>query len=302
MGAAGPPRVRVPVEQWRSLGVPFARPRRSPRTAPGAAGRRHRLVHPPGRPRRRRASAAPRTPTSTRIAALAPDLVIANEEENRARRPRRAAGGGPEVLVTEVRTLPQAFRELERVLVDGCGLARPGWLDEAEAAWRRTYGASRRRRGAPSYRSGGGRGWCSGRDTFAGDVLARLGVDNVYAGHPSAIRGSRSRSCRPRAAGPGRAARRAVPLHGRGRPRGVPRPAARRSSAAATSPGTAPRWPRRHGCWARPCEQRAADQTPRTVRRRGGQPRRRPAATYRATASQAERVRARCAGPAPRRP
>ena len=38
-------------------------------------------------------------------------------------------------MVTEVRDLEQAFAELDRVLVRGCGLPRPGWLDEAEAAW-----------------------------------------------------------------------------------------------------------------------------------------------------------------------
>ncbi|MET7938330.1 helical backbone metal receptor [Streptomyces sp. NPDC005322] len=88
---------------------------------------------------------------------------------------------GLEVMVTEVRMLEQAFTGLERVLVHGCGLARPGWLDEAEAAWAGVRATGRP--GAPSYRSAGGRGRCLGRDTFAGDVLARLGVHQLYREH-----------------------------------------------------------------------------------------------------------------------
>ncbi|MBW5424863.1 cobalamin-binding protein, partial [Streptomyces sp. BG9H] len=53
------------------------------------------------------------------IVALAPDLVIANEEENRAPDLTELRAAGVEVLVTEVRTLEQAFRELRRVLAAG---------------------------------------------------------------------------------------------------------------------------------------------------------------------------------------
>ncbi|MFJ6570402.1 helical backbone metal receptor [Streptomyces sp. NPDC091292] len=115
------------------------------------------------------------------ILALAPDLVIANEEENRAPDLDALRAAGTEVLVTEVRTLPQAFRELDRVL-RACGAdSRPGWLDAAEDAWARLpEPASRTRAVIPVWR----RPWMVvGRDTFAGDVLARLGVDNLYADH-----------------------------------------------------------------------------------------------------------------------
>ncbi|MFF5130578.1 helical backbone metal receptor [Streptomyces syringium] len=122
-----------------------------------------------------------KNPDLGRIAALAPDLVIANEEENRAPDLGALRAAGLEVLVTEVRSLPQAFRELERVLVRGCGLARPGWLGDAEDAWRDvTAPAPPRRAVVPVWR----RPWMVlGRDTFAGDVLARLGVVNIHAGH-----------------------------------------------------------------------------------------------------------------------
>ena len=125
-----------------------------------------------------------KNPDVPAITALAPDLVVANEEENRAPDLAALRAAGLDVLVTEVRSLPQAFGELERVLVEGCGLDRPGWLDAAEAAWRalpagRADGP-RRRAVVPIWR----RPWMTlGRDTFAGDLLARLGVDQVHADH-----------------------------------------------------------------------------------------------------------------------
>ncbi|MBB4895020.1 ABC-type Fe3+-hydroxamate transport system substrate-binding protein [Streptomyces olivoverticillatus] len=122
-----------------------------------------------------------KNPDTARIVGLAPDLVIANEEENRAPDLAVLRAAGIEVLVTEVRTLPQAFTELERVLLRGCGLPRPAWLDEAREAWRevRADGPSLRAV-VPVWR----RPWMVlGRDTFAGDVLARLGVANIHAAH-----------------------------------------------------------------------------------------------------------------------
>ncbi|MGW5353483.1 helical backbone metal receptor [Streptomyces sp. NPDC004031] len=115
------------------------------------------------------------------VTALAPDLVVANEEENRPADLDALRAAGLDVLVTEVRSLPQAFAELHRLLVDGCGLARPGWLDAAEAAWRDVTPESPARRAVvPVWR----RPWMVlGRDTFAGDLLARLGVRTVHAGH-----------------------------------------------------------------------------------------------------------------------
>ncbi|MEU9123714.1 helical backbone metal receptor [Streptomyces sp. NPDC048506] len=122
-----------------------------------------------------------KNPDTAAVAALAPDLVIANEEENRPPDLAALRAAGLEVLVTEVRTLDQAFGELARVLVGACGLPRPGWLDAAEAAWR---DLPVRRDGPAAVVPVWRRPWMVlGRDTFAGDVLARLGVRNVYAGH-----------------------------------------------------------------------------------------------------------------------
>ncbi|MEU5536341.1 helical backbone metal receptor [Streptomyces sp. NPDC020362] len=123
-----------------------------------------------------------KNPQVDRILALAPDLVIANEEENRAPDLDALRAAGAQVLVTEVRTVPQAFRELDRVLI-ACGArTRPRWLEEAEAAWAALpEPASRTTAVVPIWR----RPWMVlGRDTFAGDVLARLGVRHLYAAHP----------------------------------------------------------------------------------------------------------------------
>ncbi|WP_407554031.1 helical backbone metal receptor [Streptomyces sp. Pv4-95] len=122
-----------------------------------------------------------KNPDTARIIALAPDLVIANEEENRPQDIAALRSAGVAVQVTEIRTLDEALRELTRVLVDGCGLPRPDWLDAAEAAWR-DLPLRRPESGAvvPIWR----RPWMVlGRDTFAGDLLARLGVRNLYGRH-----------------------------------------------------------------------------------------------------------------------
>ncbi|MGW2172097.1 helical backbone metal receptor [Streptomyces sp. NPDC001705] len=125
-----------------------------------------------------------KNPKTDRIIALAPDLVIANEEENRAPDLDALRAAGVEVLVTEVRTVPQAWTELDRVLT-ACGApSRPRWLDEAEAAWSALPSpppGERRTAVVPIWR----RPWMVlGRDTFAGDVLSRLGVDHLHASHP----------------------------------------------------------------------------------------------------------------------
>lgn len=121
-----------------------------------------------------------KNPKLDRIIDLAPDLVIANEEENREPDLAALREAGLEVLVTEVRDVPQAFRELARV-VAACGVVRPRWLDDAEESWSAlTPPGPRRTAVVPIWR----RPWMVlGRDTFAGDVLSRLGVDHVYAAH-----------------------------------------------------------------------------------------------------------------------
>ncbi|MCU7820604.1 helical backbone metal receptor [Kitasatospora sp. DSM 101779] len=123
-----------------------------------------------------------KNPDTARIAGLRPDLVIANEEENRAPDLADLREAGLAVWVTRIRTLDEAFASLDRLLTVACGLPRPSWLDEAEDAWRSLPGPDGppRRAVVPIWR----RPWMVlGRDTFAGDLLRRLGVHQLYADH-----------------------------------------------------------------------------------------------------------------------
>jgi len=118
----------------------------------------------------------PRVPD---VVALEPDLVLANEEENRGEDIEALRAAGVPVWVTAPRTLAQAFLSLRRMLA-ACGVAPPTWLDEARRAWSNTVDATPpyARAVVPVWR----RPWMVlGRDTFAGDVLAHLGVANLYA-------------------------------------------------------------------------------------------------------------------------
>ncbi|GGY10187.1 helical backbone metal receptor [Streptomyces djakartensis] len=151
------------------------------RSAPGAlVGATDWCTHPPGLDVVR--VGGTKNPRADRIASLAPDLVIANEEENREADLAALRAAGIAVLVTQIRDVPQAFGELARVL-DACQVAsRPRWLDEAEDTWSCLPEPETRRTAiVPVWR----RPWMVlGRDTFAGDVLSRLGVDHLHAAHP----------------------------------------------------------------------------------------------------------------------
>jgi len=119
-----------------------------------------------------------KNPDVERVLDLAPDLVLANAEENREPDLARLRDAGLAVWVTAPETLQQALVSLARML-GACGLHRPDWLREAEASWAEPHAGPRRRAVVPVWR----RPWMAlGRDTFAGDVLRRLGVDHVLAG------------------------------------------------------------------------------------------------------------------------
>ena len=109
---------------------------------------------------------------------LRPDVVVANDEENRPQDLEALRARGLAVWVTAPTTVPGAIVSLARMLTLACRLERPRWLDEATGVWHAPHTGARRRAIVPIWR----RPWMAlGRDTFAGDVLARLGVDNVLA-------------------------------------------------------------------------------------------------------------------------
>lgn len=122
-----------------------------------------------------------KNPDVDAIAALRPDLVVANQEENRLPDLDALRDAGVAVYVTDIRTLDDAFGSLARMLA-ACRLDRPAWLDEAEAAWSAVPEPAQRRRAViPIWR----KPWMAvGSDTFTGALLARLGVDNVLGDDP----------------------------------------------------------------------------------------------------------------------
>ena len=117
------------------------------------------------------------------IAALEPDLVVANAEENRPVDLDAVRGYGIPVWVTDIRTVDQALASIATLLA-AMGGADIAWLDQARTAWAQTPAAvagHRLRAVVPIWR----RPWMHlGSDTYAGDVLARLGVDNVLGDSP----------------------------------------------------------------------------------------------------------------------
>jgi ABC-type Fe3+-hydroxamate transport system substrate-binding protein len=118
-----------------------------------------------------------KNPNLEAIAVLEPDLVVANQEENRELDVRRLRERGISVWVTVTETVPQALDSLARLFADVLGDDVPDWLKEARGLWGRPEDT-----------------WCTaavaiwrdpwmvvGRDTFTGDLLQRLGLSNVYA-------------------------------------------------------------------------------------------------------------------------
>jgi ABC-type Fe3+-hydroxamate transport system substrate-binding protein len=117
-----------------------------------------------------------KNPRVADVVALAPDLVIANDEENREPDIAALTAAGLPVWVTAPRTVPEALSSLDRMLRLGCGRDRPDWLDRATEVWSVPHDGPRRRAVVPIWR----RPWMVlGCNTFAGDLLARLGVDNA---------------------------------------------------------------------------------------------------------------------------
>ncbi|HKE69905.1 MAG TPA: helical backbone metal receptor [Nocardioidaceae bacterium] len=113
------------------------------------------------------------------VRALRPDLVVVNREENRPDDidALRTALGADRVWITDPETVPAALDQL-RKLLGRLGARRIDWLDAAETEWRAPWTGDRRTALVPIWR----RPWMAlGRDTFAGDLLSRLGVDHCFA-------------------------------------------------------------------------------------------------------------------------
>jgi ABC-type Fe3+-hydroxamate transport system substrate-binding protein len=115
------------------------------------------------------------------VVALEPDLVLANQEENKPGDLDALRARGLAVYVTDIRDVDGGIASLGRMLA-ACRLDEPQWLREARELWAAVTPAEPRRRAVvPIWR----KPWMAvGSDTFTGAVLDRLGVDNVLGDSP----------------------------------------------------------------------------------------------------------------------
>ena len=122
-------------------------------------------------------------PDLARVLALRPDVVLVNVEENRRSDADELRAAGIAVYVTYPRTVAGALDELDELLRHLGAPSQPPWLAAARAAWASPGLAGQPRRIAvPVWR----RPWVVlGGDTFATDVLRRLGLHNVYGDEPN---------------------------------------------------------------------------------------------------------------------
>lgn len=119
-------------------------------------------------------------PDVAAILALKPDVVLMNVEENRLADAHALEAAGVPIFKTYPLTVDDALRELGEMLAFLGVPTDPPWLLAARAAWATPTGGDPRlavRAVIPVWR----KPWIVlGRDTFAGDLLARLGVGNVF--------------------------------------------------------------------------------------------------------------------------
>lgn len=113
-----------------------------------------------------------KNPDIRSILTLQPDLVIANQEENRELDVRRLRQAGIPVWVTRIETLDEAFASLERLFEVALQWGIPPWLDQARALWASPPAHPSVRVAVPIWRDP----WMVvGPRTFTADLLRRAG-------------------------------------------------------------------------------------------------------------------------------
>ncbi|CAM4473468.1 helical backbone metal receptor [Nocardia ninae] len=122
-----------------------------------------------------------KNPNVRRIIELAPDLVLCNMEENRQIDVGRLRAAGIPVWVTRIETVDEALASLARLFTEALGVDVPPWLTEAESVWAPPPPTPPRNAVILIWRNP----WMVvGRNTFTGDLAARLGLRLVHADRP----------------------------------------------------------------------------------------------------------------------
>lgn len=120
-----------------------------------------------------------KNPDLPAVAALRPDLVVANKEENRELDVRRMRERGIPVWVTDIETVPAAIGSMRRLFAEALEVGEPDWLTAAESAWCGPVPPASARVVVPVWRDP----WMVvGRPTFTADLLARAGLEVATAG------------------------------------------------------------------------------------------------------------------------
>lgn len=121
-----------------------------------------------------------KNPNVAQIVALAPELVIANKEENRELDVLRLREAGIPVWVTLIEDVPQALASMERLFEVALEWGIPDWLSEARRLWAVHAPPPVARVAVPVWRDP----WMVvGSATFTGDLLSRVGIENGFADH-----------------------------------------------------------------------------------------------------------------------
>jgi ABC-type Fe3+-hydroxamate transport system substrate-binding protein len=145
-------------------------------TVPGVlTGATDYCVHPPELVTTRIGGS--KYPKVDQVIGLRPQLVVANVEENRAEDVERLRTAGVPVWVTAApATVPAALASLRRLFTEVFTVDEPAWLTDAAREWA-PVDPLRATAVVPVWK----RPWVVlGRDTFAGDVLRRIGVGNAF--------------------------------------------------------------------------------------------------------------------------
>jgi hypothetical protein len=122
-----------------------------------------------------------KNPNRAAIAALHPDLVVANREENRRYDVERLRAAGIPVWVTEIETVDAALRSLRRLFSDVLSVPEPEWIRSAASEWSGPPVLPALRTVVPVWRDP----WMVvGARTFTGDMITRLGLTHMFADSP----------------------------------------------------------------------------------------------------------------------